>query len=208
MRAIFKDVLQQYHQQTVCEARKHADALHLSDTALDATLLTLMVRAVRGGSRPCFGDGVVAAKNRAGELEVTVVSYLGGYPFYPNYLADADRHNALFQQKDNLRQIETFRIDAQEGDVDVTVRKRVRSGYRLPVCSGQNRGLCMGGRIFRWRSLLYQRGEADERVASTSLFRWPRLAGTAGVQDERRSVRAAPDAEVSAAMRRARLAAP
>ena len=76
-----------YHQQTVCAARSYAEALQLSDMALDATLLTLMA----GESQwlaSVFGDGVVAALNRAGEMEVTVVSYPGGYPFYPNYLAD------------------------------------------------------------------------------------------------------------------------
>ncbi len=104
--------LQQYHQQAVCDAGSYAAALHLSETALDATLLTLMVCGQKWFAS-VFGDGVVAALNCAGELEVTVVSYLGGYPCYPNYLADAERRNAFFKQKDNLRQIETFRINAQ-----------------------------------------------------------------------------------------------
>lgn len=79
----------------------------MPETSLDATLLTL---AAAGDCwfASVFGDGVVVAKNRSGVLEVTVVSYPGGYPYYANYEADPARKRAILQQKNNLRQVETF----------------------------------------------------------------------------------------------------
>ncbi len=100
-----------YHQQAICAARSYAASLQLSDTACDATLLTLIAGELQWLAS-VFGDGVVAAQNRAGEMEVTVVSYPGGYPFYPNYLADDARRQVLLQQAESTRQIETFCINS------------------------------------------------------------------------------------------------
>ena len=106
--------LETYHNQVVRVARRMGEDLCLSDMALDATLLTL---AVREGwwFASLFGDGAVAAKRRGQDvLEITVVSYPGGYPHYPNYLADAARRNTLLAQENSERMVETFQIPQNE----------------------------------------------------------------------------------------------
>ena len=119
--------LDRYHREAVAAARQHGGALGLDCTALDATLLTVAAQ----GENWCaavFGDGVIAAKNRAGEIEVCVISYPGGYPFYPNYLLDAERRHALMQQKDSGRKVERFQL-APDGSVEE------ESGYECPADS-------------------------------------------------------------------------
>lgn len=106
--------LETYHNRGVQAARLMGEDLCLSDMALDATLLTL---AVRDGSwfASLFGDGAVAAKVRGQDaFEVTVVSYPGGYPYYPNYLADPERRKTLLTQENSGRVVETFQISQQD----------------------------------------------------------------------------------------------
>ena len=112
----FQVALERYHQDAIALARQHGDALGLPDTALDATLLTV---AAQGDSwfASTFGDGVIVAKNRDGSLAVTAVSYPGGYPFYPNYLLDADRKRALLQQENSGRKVERFTL-APDGETE------------------------------------------------------------------------------------------
>ena len=111
----FPDWLERYHRETITTARCHAALLGLPETSLDTTLLTV---AATGDNwfASVSGDGVVVAKNRNGVLEVTVVSYPGGYPYYANYEADPARKRALLQQKNNQRQVETFSLTDQSAN--------------------------------------------------------------------------------------------
>ena len=137
--------LHHYHQQTVCAARSYADALQLSDMALDATLLTLIADEAQWLAA-VFGDGVVAALNRAGEMEVTAISYPGGYPFYPNYLADDARRQVLLQQADSTRRSETFRIDLR-GLVTASHSETCAADDPCPFVTGNNAD-------YRWVAIL------------------------------------------------------
>ena len=105
----FAALLDKYHHDAITEARRYVERLELPGEALDATLLTVAASEGRWFAS-VFGDGVVAAARHDGSLDVTVVSYLGGYPYYANYLADAERARALLKIRGNLRQIETFTL--------------------------------------------------------------------------------------------------
>lgn len=106
--------LKNYHQRVVQAARLQAESLCLSDMAVDATLLTLTVRD-GWWFASVFGDGVIVAKvRRQDALEVTVVSYPGGYPYYPNYLADSARSQTLMSQENSSRHVEVFHIPQYE----------------------------------------------------------------------------------------------
>ena len=113
--SLFSARLKQYHLDTIKAARCHAAALGLPDTALDATLLTLATHG-ENWFASLFGDGVVVAKNRSGVLEITVVSYPGGYPYYINYEADPARKRALLQQKNNQRHVNVSWLTAENKD--------------------------------------------------------------------------------------------
>ncbi len=102
-------MLDKYHYDAVAEARRYIERLGLPGEALDATLLTLAAAEGRWFAS-VFGDGVVVAARHDGSLDVTVVSYLGGYPYYANYLADVERAQALLKIRGNQRQIETFTL--------------------------------------------------------------------------------------------------
>lgn len=131
----WQQALDAYHRQAVADARRYAEGLRLWDMALDVTLLTLVARQERWFAA-LFGDGVLAALNRNGCLEVTVVSYLGGYPYYPNYLADAARERALLQHKDNLRKVEVFQLDREGGVIEQSCEVGLANAP-CPSVSGQ-----------------------------------------------------------------------
>jgi hypothetical protein len=132
----FRAWLGQYHRDAISAARRHGDALGLPKTALDTTLLTVAAQDDRWFAS-VFGDGVIVAKNRSGRLEVSVVSYLSGYPFYPNYLLDAERKSALLQMEDSGRKVERFLL-APDGSVQEQSCDEYPADFHCHVVTGKS----------------------------------------------------------------------
>lgn len=130
----FAAILDKYHHDAVTEARRYVERLKLPGEALDATLLTLAASEGRWFAS-VFGDGVVVAARHDGSLDVTVLSYLGGYPYYANYLADAGRTRALLKIRGNLRQIETFTL-LSDGTITETRRETCRTDTPCAYVAG------------------------------------------------------------------------
>ena len=133
--AAFGERLEAYHQAGVIAAKAHTQALGLPDEALDATLLTLAACEGRWFAS-VFGDGVIAAARDDGALEVTIVAYPNGYPYYPNYLADLPRKHTLLKMRDSLRQIEKFTI-LPDGVVQDTCRETCPVDAPCPYVAGR-----------------------------------------------------------------------
>lgn len=77
----------------VRRAGRVATQLGLDGRCLDATLLIARVEGACWQVR-LAGDGVVAWQDRTGRVHVRALSYTGGYPEYPSYLACRERQRS------------------------------------------------------------------------------------------------------------------
>jgi hypothetical protein len=70
-------------------AESQAKGINLHPNCLDATLLyiirTVDIHAV------AHGDGAIAARDKDGVITLTLISFPGGFPYYPNYIRDKSR---------------------------------------------------------------------------------------------------------------------
>jgi hypothetical protein len=78
----------------VRRAGRLASSLGLDPCCLDATLLTACVRGDLWRVTVA-GDGVVAWQDRDGCVQVRSISFAGGYPEYPSYLASPERRRGF-----------------------------------------------------------------------------------------------------------------
>jgi hypothetical protein len=96
------------HQNAAGHALSWARLLDLRAQSVDATLLT----AYMSGDEvlvSCSGDGVVVAESNQGCLDVYAVSYPSGYPFYPTYLHQPERLEALLSTDRAIRELKHYR---------------------------------------------------------------------------------------------------
>lgn len=80
-------------ERVVRRAGRVAAYLGLHDCCLDATLLTARVLGERWHLMMA-GDGVAAWQDHEGRVHVRALSYTGGYPEYPSYLASPERRRS------------------------------------------------------------------------------------------------------------------
>src|SRR5262245_8825222 len=89
-----------------------AELLGLSLQAVDATLLTAFVKN-EDLIISCSGDGVVVVESTEGWLDVYVISYPAGYPFYPSYLHQPDRLRAVTTNGRAYKEVNHFFLRSQ-----------------------------------------------------------------------------------------------
>lgn len=82
------------HENAAALALTWSRSLHLTPQVVDATLLTAHINEDRLIVM-CSGDGVVVAELNDGSIDVFTISYPSGYPFYPAYLQQPERLDAL-----------------------------------------------------------------------------------------------------------------
>lgn len=95
------------HESAARLALSWARLISVPPQSVDATLLTAQVRGTEllvSGS----GDGVIVVEKLAGSLDVYSISYLAGYPFYPAYLHQPDRLEALLTNNRASKEIRHF----------------------------------------------------------------------------------------------------
>lgn len=88
-----------------------AKALGLETTSLDSTLLI----AYRHGDHfwvHCYGDGVIAAQDRDGQLKVIEIDFAHNAPYYLTYLTDSQR-DTLYRQTVGEYPLNITEIDRQ-----------------------------------------------------------------------------------------------
>jgi hypothetical protein len=105
-----EDELKSYHEAAVDRALAHAATLGLSAHSIDATLLSIKVCGGRFVAA-CYGDGVIAARARSGELTAYSITFAESYPRYPSYSADAERQRIFVARTGNLKEVTTYRWD-------------------------------------------------------------------------------------------------
>ena len=82
------------HKEAARRALLWADLMNLRPQAVDATLLT----AYLDGNNlmlGCTGDGAICLESWSGAIDVYVISYPSGYPFYPAYSHQPERLRTL-----------------------------------------------------------------------------------------------------------------
>jgi hypothetical protein len=96
----------------VRRAGKLSSALGLDPSCLDATLLTAWVRGEQW-HLAVAGDGVAAWQDRDGRVHVRVVSFTGGYPEYPSYLASPERRRSFDALADNAGRLQRIILEPE-----------------------------------------------------------------------------------------------
>jgi hypothetical protein len=115
--------------QLVRRAGKLAAHLGLAAHCLDATLLTATVQGDQW-SVSVFGDGVVAWHDVEGRVHVRVISYSGGYPEYPSYLASPARRRGWEALAGNQASLRRITVDLDGGIEALSEERLSPGGYR------------------------------------------------------------------------------
>jgi hypothetical protein len=122
-----------FHASVIAAADATAKSMGLADTALDATLLTARYTEQKcdGIEVSVYGDGVVAAKDKDGKIEVASISYPSGYPRYLSYsLSEKRTAHLLSHTQGNKRQQVHYNILP-----DGTVEEVLTCSFDDPVYS-------------------------------------------------------------------------
>lgn len=127
--------LEYLHVAAVECASEHAAALGLDPRALDATLLAVRVCGDRYYAT-CYGDGVVAIRNRADVVTINEITFPNGYPRYASYMVDPERARA-FEEQGGRKLVTTYRVSAEDGSV--LWKETEESDRPLEVFSGHAR---------------------------------------------------------------------
>ncbi len=95
------------HEEAARLALSWAETMGLPAQAVDATLLTAQINdgdlIVR-----CSGDGVVVTETLDGSRDVYEISYPSGYPLYPSYLHQPDRHATMANNGRSIKEVKHF----------------------------------------------------------------------------------------------------
>lgn len=113
----------------VRKAGRMAAQLGVSSQCLDATLLIARAEGERWQVLMA-GDGVATWEDLAGRVHVQALSYTGGYPEYPSYLASLERRRSYADLVENRAELRHLVIDP-EGCVLADTNEQPGSGpYR------------------------------------------------------------------------------
>jgi serine/threonine protein phosphatase PrpC len=101
------------HEAAARLALEWAKPINLPPESLDATLLTAFISDDEL-LVTCSGDGVIVAERNDGGLDVHVISFPSGYPFYPAYWHQPDRLDAFLSTSGPIEQTRHFRFKTSE----------------------------------------------------------------------------------------------
>lgn len=166
-------------ERVVRRSGKLAVDLGLNPCCLDATLLTATVRGDQWHVLAA-GDGVVAWQDCDGRVHVRTISYSGGYPEYPSYLAAPDRRRSFDALSDNHSSLRRMTLEADGQVVHLPTVQLAPGGYRE---SGSVRDtawvalLSDGATSFVGRSDAGQSAAVDLGTVLTELLRFKCMQG-------------------------------